>query len=85
MLDTIAPAGDPRRLRVLGRHVHGTWHDAFVRGGHEFLLPVLTEGGERGGRAGRPWPPNVDVTDADRLTWGCAPPPPPAGRERRAT
>jgi glycosyltransferase involved in cell wall biosynthesis len=67
MLDSTPSTGASRRLRVLCWHVHGTWHDAFVRGGHEYLLPVLTEGGKWGrGRAGRPWPDNaVDVPAED--------------------
>jgi len=49
-----------RRLRVLCWHVHGTWQDAFVRGGHDYLLPVLAEGGPWGrGRGERNWPANV--------------------------
>jgi glycosyltransferase involved in cell wall biosynthesis len=60
-------------MRILLWHVHGSWTDAFVRGRHEYLLPVLPEGGPWGlGRAGRAWPDSVrEVTlaniDADRL------------------
>ncbi|MEW9872046.1 glycosyltransferase [Arthrobacter sp. HS15c] len=44
-------------MRILLWHVHGSWTDAFVRGPHEYLLPVLPEGGPWGlGRAGREWP-----------------------------
>ncbi|UKA54857.1 glycosyltransferase [Arthrobacter sp. FW305-BF8] len=44
-------------MRILLWHVHGSWTDAFVRGRHEYLLPVLPGGGPWGlGRAGRPWP-----------------------------
>ena len=47
-------------MRVLLWHVHGGWTDAFVRGPHEYLLPVLPEGGAWGlGRAGRDWPDSV--------------------------
>lgn len=47
-------------MRILLWHVHGSWTDAFVRGRHEYLLPVLPEGGPWGlGRAGRPWPDSV--------------------------
>lgn len=68
MLEETFPAGGPRRLRVLCWHVHGTWHDAFVRGGHEYLLPVLNEGGQWGrGRAGRAWPENVRDVPVDEL------------------
>ncbi|WP_457965260.1 glycosyltransferase family 4 protein [Arthrobacter sp. D1-29] len=47
-------------MRVLLWHVHGSWTDAFVRGRHEYLLPVLPERGPWGlGRAGREWPASV--------------------------
>jgi hypothetical protein len=47
-------------MRILLWHVHGSWTDAFVRGRHEYLLPVLPEGGPWGlGRAGRNWPDSV--------------------------
>jgi hypothetical protein len=47
-------------MRILLWHVHGSWTDAFVRGGHEYLLPVLPERGPWGlGRAGRNWPASV--------------------------
>jgi hypothetical protein len=47
-------------MRILLWHVHGSWTDAFVRGRHEYLLPVLPEGGPWGlGRAGRDWPDSV--------------------------
>jgi hypothetical protein len=58
-------------MRILLWHVHGSWTDAFVRGSHEYLLPVLPRGGPWGlGRAGRPWPSSVrevrlDALDAD--------------------
>ena len=54
-------------MRILLWHVHGSWTDAFVRGRHEYLLPVLTEGGPWGlGRAGRDWPESVrEVALAD--------------------
>ena len=42
------------RLRVLVWHSHGSYTGAFVQGRHEYLLPVLPEGGKWGmGRAGR--------------------------------
>ncbi|HEX2144574.1 MAG TPA: glycosyltransferase family 1 protein [Glycomyces sp.] len=48
--------------------MHGTWQDAFVRGGHDYLLPVLSEGGPWGrGRAGRDWPPNAIDVPAEAL------------------
>lgn len=47
-------------MRILLWHVHGSWTDAFVRGRHEYLLPVLPDGGTWGlGRAGRDWPDAV--------------------------
>jgi hypothetical protein len=47
-------------MRILLWHVHGSWTDAFVRGRHEYLLPVLPGGGPWGlGRAGRDWPASV--------------------------
>lgn len=47
-------------MRILLWHVHGSWTDAFVRGTHDYLLPVLPGGGAWGlGRAGRPWPASV--------------------------
>ena len=47
-------------MRILLWHVHGSWTDAFIRGSHEYLLPVLPGGGPWGlGRAGRPWPSSV--------------------------
>lgn len=60
-------------MRILLWHVHGSWTDAFVRGRHEYLLPVLPEGGAWGlGRAGRDWPASVTevslaALDADSL------------------
>lgn len=59
-------------MRILLWHVHGGWTDAFVRGGHTYLLPTTDEGGAWGlGRAGRAWPESVvevaphDLPDAD--------------------
>ena len=50
----------PETMRILLWHVHGSWTDAFVRGRHEYLLPVLPGGGPWGlGRAGRHWPASV--------------------------
>lgn len=55
-------------MRILLWHVHGSWTDAFVRGTHEYLLPVLPEGGAWGlGRAGRPWPDSVSEVRLDAL------------------
>ncbi len=60
-------------MKILLWHVHGSWTDAFVRGSHEYLLPVLPGRGAWGlGRAGRPWPSTVrevrlDALDADSV------------------
>jgi glycosyltransferase involved in cell wall biosynthesis len=55
-------------MRILLWHVHGSWTDAFVRGRHEYLLPVLPEGGAWGlGRAGRDWPQSVREVDLATL------------------
>jgi len=44
-------------MRILLWHVHGGYTDAFVRGDHEYLLPVNGERDVWGlGLAGRPWP-----------------------------
>lgn len=45
-------------MRILAWHVHGSWMTAFVRGGHEYLVPVLPDRGPDGlGRARTyPWP-----------------------------
>jgi glycosyltransferase involved in cell wall biosynthesis len=55
-------------MRILLWHVHGSWTDAFVRGRHEYLLPVLPGGGAWGlGRAGRDWPESVREVDLAEL------------------
>ncbi|GGH95977.1 glycosyltransferase [Arthrobacter liuii] len=55
-------------MRILLWHVHGSWTDAFVRGRHEYLLPVLPAGGAWGlGRAGRDWPESVREVDLATL------------------
>ena len=56
------------RMRILLWHVHGSWTDAFVRGRHEYLLPVLPDRGPWGlGRAGRDWPASVREVRLDAL------------------
>ncbi|MEV6641562.1 glycosyltransferase [Amycolatopsis sp. NPDC051371] len=56
-----------RRLRVLLWHVHGSWTDAFVRGRHQYFLPVSSDGAPWGlGKAGRDWPSATEVP-LDRL------------------
>lgn len=55
-------------MRILLWHVHGGWTDAFVHGRHEYLLPVLPEGGAWGlGRAGRDWPDSVREVNLETL------------------
>jgi glycosyltransferase involved in cell wall biosynthesis len=55
-------------MRILLWHVHGSWTDAFVRGHHDYLLPVLPDRGPWGlGRAGRPWPASVREVRLDSL------------------
>src|SRR5437588_11971222 len=57
-------------MRILLWHVHGTWTTSFVRGGHDYLIPVLPGRPPDGrGRPSRPgtfdWPPNAaEVTPA---------------------
>ncbi|MEC5189874.1 MULTISPECIES: glycosyltransferase [unclassified Arthrobacter] len=55
-------------MRILLWHVHGSWTDAFVRGSHDYLLPVLPGRGPWGlGRAGRAWPDSVREVRLDAL------------------
>jgi hypothetical protein len=55
-------------MRLLLWHVHGSWTDAFVRGDHEYLLPVVDDQRAGGnGRSGRDWPANVIEVPADRI------------------
>jgi hypothetical protein len=52
-------------MRVLLWHVHGSWTTAFVRGRHQYLIPVTPDRGPDGlGRARTyPWPESaVEVT-----------------------
>jgi hypothetical protein len=50
---------------VLLWHVHGGWTDAFVRGGHEYLLPTTPARDGWGlGRGGRAWPKAVEIAPA---------------------
>jgi glycosyltransferase involved in cell wall biosynthesis len=58
-------------MRILLWHVHGGWTDAFVRGTHEYLLPVLPGRGAWGlGRGGRDWPESVREVALDALDPG---------------
>lgn len=44
-------------MKILLWHVHGGWTDAFVRGGHEYVLPATPARDGWGlGRGGRDWP-----------------------------
>lgn len=56
-------------MKILLWHVHGSWTDAFVHGRHDYLLPVLPDGGTWGlGRAGRDWPDSVREVRPDDLS-----------------
>lgn len=48
-------------MRILIWHVHGSWLNAFVQGGHDYLIPVTPDRGPDGrGRARTwSWPSNV--------------------------
>lgn len=49
-------------MRILLWHVHGGWTDGFVRGEHEYVLPVDAERSAWGlGRGGRDWPNAAEV------------------------
>ena len=50
-------------MRVLIWHVHGGYTDAFVRGHHEYLLPLAGDGG--GGRQGRDWPAAREIPESE--------------------
>lgn len=56
-------------MRILLWHVHGSWTTAFVRGEHDYLVPVVPDRGPDGrGRAlTYPWPPNAREVPWDRL------------------
>ncbi|WP_367129743.1 glycosyltransferase [Saccharothrix sp. HUAS TT1] len=51
-------------MKILLWHVHGSWTNAFVRGGHEYLIPGPPKGM---GLAGRDWPAarEVEVSGVD--------------------
>jgi len=52
-------------LRLLVWHVHGSWTASFVRGRHDYLVPLLPEGGPWGrGHCGRDWPNAREVDPA---------------------
>lgn len=55
-------------MRILAWHVHGSWMTSFVRGTHEYLVPVVPGRGPDGcGRARTyDWPPNaIEVAPED--------------------
>ncbi|WP_328807543.1 glycosyltransferase [Nonomuraea antri] len=56
-------------MRILIWHVHGSWTDSFVRGGHDYLLPLVPDRGPDGrGRARTyDWPDNAREVPWDRL------------------
>jgi hypothetical protein len=55
-------------MRILIWHVHGGWMDAFVQGGHDYLLPVDPGRGPWGlGRGGRDWPAGATEVRSSRL------------------
>jgi hypothetical protein len=55
-------------MRILIWHVHGGWTDAFVRGGHDYLLPLDGERGPWGlGRGGRDWPASAVEVPVEAL------------------
>ncbi|MCP2350918.1 glycosyltransferase [Nonomuraea roseoviolacea] len=56
-------------MRILLWHVHGAWTNAFVRGGHEYVLPLVPDRGPDGlGRADTyDWPANAREVPWDRL------------------
>ncbi|MGW4644465.1 glycosyltransferase [Sphaerisporangium sp. NPDC004334] len=56
-------------MRVLLWHVHGSWTTAFVRGGHDYMVPLTAGRGPDGrGRARTyTWPASVREVPWDRL------------------
>jgi hypothetical protein len=56
-------------MRILIWHVHGAWTDAFVRGRHEYLVPVLPDRGPDGrGRAETyDWPASAREVTPEEL------------------
>lgn len=55
-------------MKILLWHVHGAWTDAFVRGGHEYILPATPAGAPWGlGRGGRDWPAAAREVAPDAL------------------
>lgn len=56
-------------MRILLWHVHGSWTTAFVRGDHEYFMPVLPDRGADGRGRARTWrwPDNVIELAPERL------------------
>lgn len=55
-------------MRILVWHVHGGWMEGFVRGRHEYLLPVDPARSPWGlGRGGRAWPDSVQEVPTRRI------------------
>ncbi|HEX4812661.1 MAG TPA: glycosyltransferase family 4 protein [Nonomuraea sp.] len=56
-------------MRILLWHVHGSWTSAFVRGGHDYALPLVPGRGPdgRGRAATYDWPDNAREVPFDRL------------------
>ncbi|MBB6549131.1 glycosyltransferase [Nonomuraea rubra] len=56
-------------MRILIWHVHGSWTSAFIRGSHEYLLPLVPGRGPdgRGRAATYDWPERAREVPWDRL------------------
>ncbi|UBU09622.1 glycosyltransferase [Nonomuraea gerenzanensis] len=56
-------------MRILIWHVHGSWTSAFIRGSHEYLLPLVPGRGPdgRGRAATYDWPDRAREVPWDRL------------------
>ncbi|MEV0825309.1 glycosyltransferase [Nonomuraea rubra] len=56
-------------MRILVWHVHGSWTSAFIRGSHEYLLPLVPGRGPdgRGRAATYDWPERAREVPWDRL------------------
>ncbi|WP_176749659.1 glycosyltransferase [Mycolicibacterium grossiae] len=59
MPSTSTSATTPRTVLIW--HVHGSWTEAFVAGGHDYLVP-FTGDARAGGLRGRDWPDATEVT-----------------------
>lgn len=62
------PSWVPRNVLIW--HVHGSWTESFVAGGHRYLIPVNdARDGDGRGKAGRDWPHATEVA-VDELHGG---------------